>query len=156
MTSGHSTSVWSASFCLFTRFTVCLILPIRKLSSRLDSVSDVSRSGMTMLESISPMCCILDCCDLPSVAPCKACNSRLSWRTEANVSMIARVACVACGLFRIVASIYNPFSVNALGRTRVLGDRFAVKIFDRKSVNSCLSSSSTYPLGNFSGLLRTA
>ena len=40
---------------------------------------------------------------------------------------MAIVVCVACGLFRIVASIYNPFSVNALGR---LGENFK---FDRLS-----------------------
>ena len=31
---------------------------LRKLISRLDSVSDVSKSGMAMLENISPKCCI--------------------------------------------------------------------------------------------------
>lgn len=118
---------WSFHFSM-----VCIILPFhpfyrmldfayQELSSRLDSVSDVSRSGMTMLESISPMCCILDCCDLPSVSPCKACNSRLSWRTEANVSMIARVACVACGLFRIVARHIQSFLRERFGEDTGLG-----------------------------------
>ena len=46
-------------FSFFTRFTVCLIFPIIKLSSSDDSVSDVSRSGITMSVSISPKCCIL-------------------------------------------------------------------------------------------------
>ena len=49
-----------------------------------------------------------------------------------NVSIIVIVVFVASGLLRIVANIYNPFSVKALGKTRDLERLFAVKIFDRK------------------------
>jgi len=46
--------------------------------------------------------------------------------------MKAKVASVARRLFRTVAS-YSPFSVNAFGRARLLGEISAVKNFDRKS-----------------------
>ena len=44
------------------RRTVCLILPIKKFSSRDDSVSTVSRSGMMMSDNTSPKLCILFIC----------------------------------------------------------------------------------------------
>ena len=47
----------------------------------------------------------------------------------ANVSMMAKVASVARRLFRTVASMYSPFSVNAFGRARLLGDIFADEKF---------------------------
>jgi hypothetical protein len=49
--------------------------------------------------------------------------------------MIANVASVACGLFNIVAIMYNPFSVKALGYALVFAN-FVVENFDRKSANS--------------------
>ena len=61
-------SVCSEPFCFLTRFTVCFILPIKKLSSKVDSVSAVSKSGITISESISPKCFILDCCTWLSVS----------------------------------------------------------------------------------------
>lgn len=39
---------------------------------------------------------------------------------------------MACLLLSIVANIYNPFSVKALGSTRDFGEMFAVESFDRK------------------------
>ncbi|MDR1523638.1 MAG: hypothetical protein LBS79_00075 [Tannerella sp.] len=42
---------------------------------------------------------------------------RASSRILAKVSTMAMVVRVARGLFRIVAGIYNPFSVNVLGKT---------------------------------------
>ena len=53
----------------------------------------------------------------------------------AKVSMIANVASVACLLFNIVAIMYSPFSVKALGKALVFAN-FAVENFDRKSANS--------------------
>ena len=50
--------------------------------------------------------------------------------------MMANVTDVARWFFRIVASIYKPFSVNAFGSERLFGDRFVVVFFDRKSFNS--------------------
>ncbi len=49
--------------------------------------------------------------------------------------MIEKVASTACVLFRIVASMYKPFSVNALG-SPLLFVNFVVENFDRKSENS--------------------
>ena len=49
--------------------------------------------------------------------------------------MIANVASVACLLFNIVAIMYRPFSVKALGKALVFAN-FVVENFDRKSVNS--------------------
>ena len=92
-------------FSFFTRFTVCLIFPIIKLSSSDDSVSDVSRSGITMSVSISPKCCILLVCTRLSVSLCNSTSSRLNVRTWANVSMIENVTAVARSLFNMVASI---------------------------------------------------
>ena len=46
---------------------------------------------------------------------------------------MAKVASVARRLFRTVASMYSPFSVNAFGRARLLGEIFADENFDRKS-----------------------
>ena len=43
---------------------------------------------------------------------------------------------VALLLFKIVASIYNPFSVKTLGRVLLLVDHFAVENFDRKTADS--------------------
>ena len=43
--------------------------------------------------------------------------------------MMANVASVARRLFRTVASMYSPFSVNAFGRARLLGDIFADEKF---------------------------
>ena len=53
----------------------------------------------------------------------------------AKVSMIANVASVACLLFNIVAIMYKPFSVKALGKALVFAN-FVVENFDRKSTNS--------------------
>ena len=39
-------------------------------------------------------------------------------------------------LFKMVASIYKPFSVNTLGIVRLLVETFVDEIFDRKSPNS--------------------
>ena len=40
----------------FTLLTVCFIFPIKKFSSNVDSVSDVSKSGITISERTSPKC----------------------------------------------------------------------------------------------------
>ena len=50
--------------------------------------------------------------------------------------MMANVASVARRLFRTVASMYSPFSVNAFGRVRLLDEIFADENFDRKSDSS--------------------
>ena len=47
--------------CRFTRLTECFILPMIKFNSREDSVSVVSKSGITMFVRISPNCCIFEC-----------------------------------------------------------------------------------------------
>ena len=134
----------SQSFFLFsflTRFTLCFILPIRKFISSDDSVSEVSRSDITISVRTSPKCCILvDCLSL-SVSLCSSTNSRFNSRTLAKVSMIAIVAAVACGDFSIVANMYRPFSVKTLVVLRLFGETFVVKIFDRKSRNSLLVNS---------------
>lgn len=52
-----------------------------------------------------------------------------------KVSMIAKVASMACLLRSMVAIMYKPFSVRALGATLVFAN-FAVENFDRKSANS--------------------
>jgi len=49
-------------FSLRTRFTVCFSLPMKKLISKVDSVSEVCKSGITISVSTSPKCCILDAC----------------------------------------------------------------------------------------------
>ena len=64
------------------------------------------------------------------------------------------VVAVASGLRRIVANMYNPFSVKALGKVLVL-EKFVVEKFHRKSSNSNGLSSKTYPSGNLSGLFLT-
>ena len=48
---------------------------------------------------------------------------------------MANVASVACLLFNIVAIMYRPFSVKALGNALVFAN-FVVENFDRKSRNS--------------------
>ena len=48
-----------SSFCFFTRFTECFSFPIRKFISREDSVSEVSKSGITISVSTSPNCFII-------------------------------------------------------------------------------------------------
>lgn len=57
-----------------TRFTECFILPMIKFSSSEDSVSVVSKSGITMFVRISPKCCIFEC--FSSLSP--SCFLRLS------------------------------------------------------------------------------
>ena len=64
---------------------------------------------------ISPLRSINDLCVFLSFASESAATALESSRSLANASTIAKVVAVACLLFRIVASIYNPFSVNALG-----------------------------------------
>jgi len=54
--------------------------------------------------------------------------------------MMEMVACVATGLFSMVASMYSPFSVKAFGTTLVL-ESFAVENFDRKLASSSWLSS---------------
>ena len=70
--------------------------------------------------------------------------------------MIAKVTSTAFLLFKMVANIYNPFSVKTLGCTRDLLENFVVEIFDRKNATSFGVSSNIYSLGNLLGLLRTA
>jgi hypothetical protein len=53
----------------------------------------------------------------------------------ANVSTIAMVVCVALGLLRMVASMYNPFSVKADG-SLCLPPQLEIKIFDFKLFHS--------------------
>ena len=61
-----------------------------------------------------------------------------------KVSIIERVAFIACGLLRIVASIYRPFSVNALG-SFTFPPFIEVENFGFNTFHSFLSSSSIYP-----------
>ena len=96
-------SGFSGAFFL-TRRTVCLSFPMRKFSSRADSVSTVSKSGMTMSASASPKWCSLSACWFRSVVWCNDSNSRFRSRIFAKVSMMAKVAAVALGLFSTVAS----------------------------------------------------
>jgi len=72
---------------------------------------------------------------------------------------IAIVAAVACGLLNIVASIYKPFSVNAVGLYLLCCPRpvfFKVKKIDLKEFVSSSVNFKIYPSGNFSGLFLTA
>ena len=46
--------------------------------------------------------------------------------------MIANVASIAYRLFKTVANMYSPFSVNALGRALLFDDRFAVSDTSRQ------------------------
>lgn len=69
---------------------------------------------MTMSASVSPKWRILPFRLRASVSACSSTSSRFSPRTFANVSMTANVASVARRHFRTVASMYSPFSVNAL------------------------------------------
>ena len=48
---------------------------------------------------------------------------------------MANVTETAIGLFSIVASIYNPFSVNTLGIVLFFAEMFVVEIFVRKFCN---------------------
>ena len=88
-----------------TRFTECFILPMIKFSSSEDSVSVVSKSGITMFVRISPKCCIFECFSSLSPSLCNSTSSLLSSRTAAKVSMMAKVVLIAVLLFKIVASI---------------------------------------------------
>jgi len=59
-----------------------------------------------------------------------ALHLRLSPRTLTNVSIMANVASVARLLFKMVASMYKPFSVNAFGMALLLGEIVADEIFE--------------------------
>ena len=51
--------------------------------------------------------------------------------------MIAKVVFTAILLFKIVASMYSPFSVNTLGIALLFEEKFADEIFDRKNFSLC-------------------
>lgn len=53
-----------------------------------------------------------------------------------KVSIIANVTFNALLLFKIVANIYNPFSVKTLGSDRLLEESFVDENFDRKTAAS--------------------
>ena len=65
------------------------------------------------------LACALDkpFCLALSGSLCIASIFRVSSRSFVNESIIAMVVCVALGLFIMVASIYSPLSVKALGST---------------------------------------
>lgn len=102
---------------LFVRLTVCLNLTAIRLSSIVDSVSVVSVSSTSRSERSSPVRWISPFCLALSGSLCMASMFRVSSRSFVNESIIAMVVCVALGLFIMVASIYSPLSVNALGST---------------------------------------
>jgi len=80
-------------------------------------------------------------------------------RILTKVSIIAKVVCTASLLFKIVANIYKPFSLKALGVYLVCCPRLLsskVEIFDFIDFHSLLFNSKKYPLGNLSGLFFTA
>ena len=60
-------------------------------------------------------------------------NSCFTLLTFTNVSIIANVTSTDFLLLGMVANIYNPFSVNTLGKYLFLFDTFAVENFDRKT-----------------------
>ena len=113
----------------------CLNFKTAKLSSIEVSVSVVCRSSSKMLAIISPLFRMRLFC------------SPLSWMVESSlifrdsslilekVSMMAIVVCVATGLFKMVASMYKPFSVKALGRF-TLPPLIEVDNFDFKASHS--------------------
>ncbi len=123
-------------FDFLTRFTVCLIFPIKKFSSNVDSVSEVSKSDITISDSTLPKCCIFDVCLSGLVSLCKSTSSRFRLLTYVKVSIMANVTFNALLLFRIVASIYNPFSVKTFGSILLLEETFVVENFDRKISDS--------------------
>lgn len=82
-----------------------------------DSVSVVSVSSTSRSERSSPVRWISPFCLALSGSLCIASIFRVSSRSFVNESIIAMVVCVALGLFIMVASIYSPLSVKALGST---------------------------------------
>lgn len=101
-----------------------------------DYMFEVSKSGITISDSTLPKCRIFAVCFPESVSLCKSTNSRFKHLTCVNVSIIANVTFSAFLLFKIVASIYNPFSVKTLGSTLLLEETFVVENFDRKTSDS--------------------
>ena len=73
-----------------------------------------------------------------------------------KVSIIARTALTACGLLRMVASIYKPFSGKAFGLTVECFSLLNRWKFSTSSLFSFVVCTTTYPTGNLSGLLATA
>ncbi len=69
--------------------------------------------------------------------------------------MIEIVVFVAISLFKIVASMYNPFSVKAFGGL-IFPPFIEVENFDFIGSHSLTVNSIRYPSGNLSGLFLTA
>ena len=63
-------------YCFFVRFTVCFSLPMKKSNSNVDSVSEVSKSGITISAITSPKRLSLSDVCVESVSLCSANSSR--------------------------------------------------------------------------------
>lgn len=135
-------SLFSGLF-LFVRLTVCLNLTAIRLSSIVDSVSVVSVSSTSRSERSSPVRWISPFCLALSGSLCMASMLRVSSRSFVNESIIAMVVCVALGLFRMVASIYSPPSVNALGSTGDFSGSPCGRNFRLHTVSQILSDKSS-------------
>ena len=104
---------------------------------------------------ISPLFRIRFCCSFLSSTVASVFMFRESSLIFEKVSMIASVALTACGLLRMVASMYRPFSGKAVG-SLTFPPFIEVENFDFNPSHSVLSSSMMYPEGNLSGLFFTA
>ncbi len=133
----------------------CLNFRTAKLSSMVVSVSVVWRSSSRISAMISPLFRIRFCCSFLSSTVASVFMFRESSLIFEKVSMIASVALTACGLLRMVASMYRPFSGKAVG-SLTFPPFIEVENFDFNPSHSVLSSSMMYPEGNLSGLFFTA
>lgn len=135
-----------------------LLLFVRRLNlkngkptSKVVSVSSIfnsSSSEMIKSENNSPTLAIKAFCFGESVGKvCREKIERLNSLSLANVSIIASVVSVACGLLRIVANMYKPRSVNAVGNL-TLPPFIEVENFDFNGSHSGSVSSIKYPSGN--------
>ena len=135
---------------------MCLNFRTAKFSSIEVSVSLVCKSSSKISATSSPLFCMRDFC---SALSCVTDNSFILLDSSLifeNVSMIDIVASIACELLSMVAIMYNPFSVNALGFTvECLSFPNRWK-FSTSSFFSSFESSMIYPEGNLAGLLVTA
>lgn len=92
-----------------------------------------------------PLLCIRDFCPYLSGQADSSPIVRDSSRSLANASIIEIVASIALSPFRIVASIYRPFSVNAFGSTDEYLSLSRRSKFLTTSCFSSTSSCSIYP-----------
>ena len=94
--------------------TVCFKFITAKFISKVVSDSETLNESPKMSEIISPLFCISGCFSSLVVVFANSPTVLVNSRILAKVSIIAKVVFVACSLLSIVASIYSPFSVNAL------------------------------------------